>query len=53
ITDLRSAVLWVKGVSTYTPEYYVEMLPSSPWIHQPFEEYDNLPPEALAKKFSV
>jgi hypothetical protein len=29
------------------------MLPSSPWIHQPFEDYDNLRPEGLAKKFSV
>ena len=53
ISELRSAVIWVKGVSTYTPEYYVEMLPSSPWIHQPFEDYDNLRPEGLAKKFSV
>jgi hypoxanthine phosphoribosyltransferase len=35
--------LWVKGVSSYTPDYYaVETLPTSPWIHQPFEEYDNL-----------
>jgi hypothetical protein len=44
-------VIWVKGVSSYTPDYYVEMLPTSPWIHQPFEEYDNLRPEGLAKKF--
>ena len=53
INDLRSAVIWVKGVSSYIPDYYVEMLPSSPWIHQPFEDYDNLRPEGLAKKFSV
>ena len=53
ISELRTAVIWVKGVSTYTPEYYEEMLPSSPWIHQPFEDYDNLRPEGLAKKFSV
>jgi uncharacterized protein len=53
IAELRSAVIWVKGVSTYMPDYHVDMLPSSPWIHQPFEEYDNLRPEALAKKFSV
>ncbi|HEX5374458.1 MAG TPA: phosphoribosyltransferase, partial [Aquabacterium sp.] len=24
--------------------------PTSPWIHQPFEEYDTLRPEALVKK---
>jgi uncharacterized protein len=53
ITDLRSAVIWTKGVSSYTPDYFVEMLPTSPWIHQPFEEYDNLRPEALVKKFSI
>src|SRR6476620_11654308 len=40
IAELRSSVIWVKGVSTYTPDYYVESLPTSPWIHQPFEDYD-------------
>ncbi|TAK74604.1 MAG: phosphoribosyltransferase [Aquabacterium sp.] len=50
IAELRSAVLWVKGVSTYTPDYHVETLPTSPWIHQPFEDYDNLRPAALARK---
>ena len=53
ISELRSAVIWVKGVSSYTPDYYVEMLATSPWIHQPFEDYDNLRPDGLAKKFSV
>lgn len=53
IDELRSAVLWVKGVSTYTPDYYVESLPTSPWIHQPFEEYDSLRPEGLARKLAV
>ena len=53
ISELRSAVLWTKAVSTYTPDYFVEMLPTSPWIHQPFEEYDNLRPEGLAKKYEV
>ena len=53
ITELRSAVIWTKAVSCYTPDYYVEALATSPWIHQPFEEYDNLRPEGLAKKFAV
>jgi hypoxanthine phosphoribosyltransferase len=53
ISELRSAVIWVKGVSSYTPDYFVEMLPTSPWIHQPFEEYDTLRPAGLAKKFAV
>jgi hypoxanthine phosphoribosyltransferase len=53
IGELRAAVIWVKGVSTYTPDYYVELLPTSPWIHQPFEEYDVLRPEGLARKFQI
>jgi hypoxanthine phosphoribosyltransferase len=53
ISELRSAVIWVKAASTYTPDYFVEHLPTSPWIHQPFEEYDNLPPDKLAMKFIV
>ena len=53
ITELRSAVIWTKGASSYTPDYHVEFLPTSPWIHQPFEEYDSLRPEGLAKKFSI
>lgn len=53
IAALRSAVLWVKGVSSYTPDYHVETLPTSPWIHQPFEEYDTMRPDALARKFTI
>jgi hypoxanthine phosphoribosyltransferase len=53
ISELRSSVIWVKGVSSYTPDYFVESLPTSPWIHQPFEEYDDLQPDGLARKFVV
>ena len=53
ISELRSAVIWTKGVSSYVPDYHVELLPTSPWIHQPFEEYDTLRPDGLAKKFSI
>ena len=53
ISELRSAVIWTKGASTYTPDYFVELLPTSPWIHQPFEEYDDLRPPGLAKKFAI
>jgi hypothetical protein len=31
----------------FTPDYYVEYLPDNPWIHQPFEVYDNLRPAGL------
>lgn len=50
ITELRSAVIWTKAVSTYQPDYTVEQLPTSPWIHQPFEEYDGLRPGALQQR---
>ncbi len=50
IRELRSAVLWVKGVSVFQPDYCVETLPTSPWIHQPFEAYDSMPPDVLARK---
>jgi len=42
IEDLRTATIWTKGLSTFTPEYYVEFLPNNPWIHQPFEKYETM-----------
>ena len=53
ITELRSAVIWTKGVSTFSPDYSVEFLPSNPWIHQPFEGYDSLGPDRLLEKWKV
>jgi len=48
ITGLRSAVLWYKGHSEIAPDYFVHHLPTNPWIHQPFEDYDGLRPHQLA-----
>jgi len=53
ITELRSAVLWTKGLSTFTPDYSVEFLPTNPWIHQPFESYDSMGADKLLEKWSV
>jgi hypoxanthine phosphoribosyltransferase len=53
ITELRSAVIWTKGLSIFNPDYSVEFLPTNPWIHQPFESYDALRPEQLIQKWSV
>lgn len=47
ITELRTAVLWKKSISVYTPDYCVEHLTSSPWIHQPFELYEGCDITAL------
>lgn len=53
ITELRSAVIWSKAVSTFVPDYCVDFLPTNPWIHQPFESYDSMSPEQLIAKWSV
>jgi hypoxanthine phosphoribosyltransferase len=47
ILELRGAVLWWKGRAKVVPDYYVKKLPTSPWIHQPFEDYDSLRPDQL------
>lgn len=47
IGEMKTAVLWFKGHSTVTPDYYVQHLPTNPWIHQPFEDYDSLRPYQL------
>ncbi len=47
ITELRTAVLWVKGHAQMRPDYFMEHLPTNPWIHQPFEDYDSLRPHQL------
>lgn len=47
ITELKTAVLWWKGHSKATPDYFVEQLPTNPWIHQPFEDYDSIRPHQL------
>jgi len=53
ITELRTAVLWTKGLSKFECDYSVEFLPTNPWIHQPFEGYDAMRPEKLLEKWKV
>jgi uncharacterized protein len=53
ITELRTAVIWTKGVSSFKPDYQVDYLPSNPWIHQPFESYDALGPDKLLEKWKI
>lgn len=47
VTEAKSAVIWWKACSSLKPDYYVDYLPTNPWIHQPFEEYDSLRPHQL------
>ena len=53
ITELRTAVIWTNGVSSFQADYSVEDLPTNPWIHQPFEGYDNLTAEKLMEKWKL
>ncbi|RYF36397.1 MAG: phosphoribosyltransferase [Comamonadaceae bacterium] len=53
ITELRSAVIWTKGLSKFSPDYSVDFLATNPWIHQPFESYDTMRPEKLLEKWKV
>jgi len=48
LVSLRTAVLWQKGCSSFSPDYVAEHLPDSPWIVQPFARWDRLTPEDLA-----
>ena len=41
IESLKTATLWCKACSGFTPDYYVDFLDHNPWIHQPFERYGN------------
>jgi uncharacterized protein len=42
ITAIKTAVIWYKACSEMTPDFYVDYLPDSPWIHQPFEVYEHM-----------
>lgn len=51
IQEIRTAVLWYKACSAIVPDYYVDYLPDSPWIHQPFECYENMNLAELAASY--
>ena len=51
--SLKTAVLWWKGSSVFKPDFWVEHLPHNPWIHQPFEIYDTLRPDALQARLAA
>lgn len=53
LTELRTGVLWYKASSILQPDYYVDYLADNPWIHQPFERYEQMSPADLAALESV
>ena len=46
---IRTAVLYHKAVSSFVPDYYIDYLEDSPWIHMPFEKYEEITIEELKK----
>lgn len=48
VKEVRTAVLWYKACSIFQPDYYIDYLPDNPWIHQPFEQYEQMNPAELA-----
>ena len=44
---IRTGVLFYKAVSSFKPDYYVDYLDNSPWIHMPYEKYETMKPEEL------
>jgi uncharacterized protein len=52
IEEMRTAVLWYKQCSVIAPDFYVDHLPDNPWIHQPFEKYEQMDPADLAQRLS-
>ncbi len=52
IIDIRTAVIWYKSTSIEIPDYYVDYLRGNPWIHQPFEKYEQTNITSLAAQFN-
>ncbi len=42
IEEVRTGVLWYKACSSIAPDYYVDHLAGNPWIHQPFDAYEDI-----------
>ncbi|MFB2936226.1 phosphoribosyltransferase [Aerosakkonemataceae cyanobacterium BLCC-F154] len=53
VKEVRTAVLWYKDCSVIAPDYYVAYLPDNPWIHQPFERYENIDLAQLAANYDA
>ena len=53
IGSMKTAVLWWKACSVFKPDYWVEYLADNPWIHQPFEVYDDLDPATLPERIAA
>lgn len=53
IDEIRTAVIWQKECSSAKPDYYAQYLADNPWIHQPFEKYEQMSLADLAQSRQV
>ena len=52
IQEIKTACLWRKKKSTYSPDFCPVRLDSNPWIVQPFEHWEETRIEDIKKKHS-
>ena len=50
IQEIKTACLWKKKSSTFTPDFCPVMLDSDPWIVQPTEHFEEIRVEDIKKK---
>ena len=50
IQEIKTACLWKKKSSTFTPDFCPVMLDSDPWIVQPTEHFEEIRIEDIKKK---
>ena len=53
IREIRTAVIWYKSCSQTIPNYYVDYLEDNPWIHQPFEYYEQITIAKLTQSINI
>ena len=52
IDEIKTACLWKKKSSSFTPDFCPILLNNDPWIIQPSEYYDEIDINTLKKKYS-
>lgn len=52
INEIRTAVIWYKAHSVIAPDFYIDYLADNPWIHQPFETYEQIHPAQLCAEYA-
>ena len=52
IKEIKTACLWLKKKSTYSPDFCPVRLDSNPWIVQPFEHWEEITIRDIRKKYN-